>query len=141
MNARRLALTTLVSLCLGICGLASGAGPAAAAVTQFGSEGEGAGQFAGATGIAYSQATGGVYLVDTGNARAEAWGGGGEFVSAWGWGVADGAAAPETCTSQRAAGLEGASAGQFGARPEGVAVDNSLAFSRGDVYVADRANR
>jgi sugar lactone lactonase YvrE len=58
----------------------------------------------------------------------------GTFVSAFGWGVADGQNAFETCTSNCQAGSEGTGNGQF-FRPAAVAVDGS-----GNVFVADLLN-
>jgi hypothetical protein len=63
---------------------------AQAAVTQFGSEGEGAGQLRESTGIALNQASGEVYLADTANIRLEEFSSSGSFLSAWGWAVARG---------------------------------------------------
>ncbi len=109
---------------------------------SFGGEGEGDGQFrfedasvkvSEAAGIAVSEATGDVYVVDRGNDRVEQFrprlGAGGEvvgeeFVAAWGWGVSDGKAEYEVCTSGCRAGVAGNGKGQFKeAGP--VAVDNT----------------
>ncbi|HTZ63712.1 MAG TPA: hypothetical protein VMB51_06370 [Solirubrobacteraceae bacterium] len=109
---------------------------------SFGGEGEGDGQFrlegaslkvSEAAGIAVSEATGDVYVVDRGNDRVEQFrpwlGAGGElvgeeFVAAWGWGVSDGKAEYEVCTSACRAGVAGNGKGQFKeAGP--VAVDNT----------------
>jgi len=111
------------------------------AVAQFGSEGEGAGQFVEARGAAVEQASGDLYVVDRNNARVEKWSGEGVFLEAWGFGVENGEEKLEICTTATGcrAGSGGAGAGQFG-RPSGVAVDNSLALSHGDVYVVDTEN-
>ena len=117
---------------------------------SFGSEGEGAGQFGfgGAfkrdepPGVAVNEASGDVYVVDRGNDRVEQFapqlGGGGElvgeqFVAAWGWGVSDGKAEYEVCTSACRAGIAGVGRGQL-KEPGSVAVDNS-AGGGGTVYV------
>jgi hypothetical protein len=120
-------------------------GSASAAAGQFGSEGEGAGQFVDPAGVAVDQSDGAVFLADRLNARAEGWSGEGVFASAWGWGVGRADASPESaelesCSAVCFAGVPGSGAGQFGDLPSGVAVDNSLGFSHGDVYVADPAN-
>jgi hypothetical protein len=140
------ARVALVSLCVVACGTvwvsSAGAAPA-----QFGEEGSGAGQLLGPRGIAVEQESGDVYVADTGHDRMEKFGPGGEFLLAWGWGVADGTTpALQTCTVTCFAGIEGSGAGQFASRGsagvEGVAVDNDpLSASHGDVYVIDSLNR
>jgi hypothetical protein len=140
MNARRLTLTTLVSLCALAGVLALGALPASATVSQFGSEGPEAGQFATSEGIAVDQASGDVYLADFQNRRVDKFTSEGVFLMAWGSGVADGTTqALQTCTATCYAGLIGTGAGQFGeAGPVGIAVDNDpLSLSYGDIYVTD----
>jgi hypothetical protein len=124
---------------------ALGATPASAALpTEFGSEGEGPGQFGNAKGIAVDQESGDVYVTDVILNRVEKFTAEGTFLLAWGWGVVNGEEKFETCgpegeseTCQTGNGGEGA--GQFD-RPEKVAVDNSLGLSHGDVYVTERAN-
>jgi hypothetical protein len=129
-----LALTT-ASLCL--------LGPAAAqaAVAQFGSEGEGAGQFAEATGIALDEASDSVVLADSANNRVEQFTSEGQFLRTWGWGVRDGKAEFQICEapSRCRAGLPGSGAGQF-KQVSGVAIDNSPGLTQGDIYVLDREN-
>jgi hypothetical protein len=109
-----------------------------------GLSGSGAGQFASPEGIAVDDSAdsshGDVYVVDNGNNRIEKFGPNGEFLLAFGWGVATGAAAAETCGPQAApitttcqAGLAGAGAGQFQSlQGRTVAVNQA-----GVVYVAD----
>ena len=115
-----------------------------AAPTQFGEAGSEAGQIKGAKGVAVEQDTGDVYVTDSENNRVDKFGPEGQFLLAWGWGVADGtSSALQTCTTTCFAGVEspGAGAGQFGARAAGIAVDNdALSGSHGDVYVLDTAN-
>ena len=124
--------------------------PAACALGQrghvpgfsFGGAGAGAGQFRfenaslktqEAAGIAVSEATGDVYVVDRGNDRVQQFrpklGADGElvgeeFVAVWGWGVSDGKAEYEVCTSACREGVGGMGKGELKeAGP--VAVDNS----------------
>jgi DNA-binding beta-propeller fold protein YncE len=146
MIARRLTLVSAVALCTFVCGSALVASSASAAVTQFGEQGEGAGQFIEPRGIAVDQESGDVYMADRNNQRVEMFTKEGTFLLAWGWGVASGDAKQQTCgpealppSSTCSAGIEGGAAGQFD-EPAGVAVDNSLGLSHGDVYVADTRN-
>lgn len=160
-------MTVVVLLCVIIEVLVLGVAPASAAggynfsgslggpfalatpPAQFGGpEGEGAGQFSAPGGIAIEQASGDVYVVDRNNQRVEKFGREGEFLLAWGWGVAHVSSnGLQTCgphatppTSKCFAGLEGSAAGEF-SYPEGVAVDNDPASpSHGDVYVVDTRN-
>ena len=93
---------------------------------------------------------GDVYIADRNNARIDKFGPSGEFLLAWGWGVADGkseelqACGPATgpATAECHPGREGAGGGEF-ERPVGVAVDdstNALDPSKGDVYIEDERN-
>jgi hypothetical protein len=112
-------------------------------VSRFGSEGTGAGQLSRkAFGVAVEQESGAVYVVDSGNERVDKFGPEGEFLFAWGWGVADGhTQALQRCTSVCSAGVYGGGSGEF-REPWGVAVDNDpLSASYRDVYVVDRGNR
>jgi Fibronectin type III domain/NHL repeat/WD40-like Beta Propeller Repeat len=118
-----------------VAGSASAAPPA-----EFGSEGTGAGQFEGPRGIAVEQSSGDVYVADRNNARIDKFGPNGEFLLAWGWGVADGTATLQTCTTVCFKGLHGPGAGQLN-EPEGIAVDNSGGASEGDVYVLETGNQ
>jgi hypothetical protein len=141
-------------LCLAML-LAAAAGlPSAASAAQahffsesFGEAGSGAGQLElvapnlsanpklGGSGVAVDDATGDVYVADTGNHRIDVFEADGTFMMAWGWGVADGASEPQTCTLVCQAGGAGSGAGEFEA-PTFVAVDNA-AGGEGDVYVGD----
>jgi hypothetical protein len=131
-------------LCVLACALALGVGSAAAATGQFGELGDEAGQFTEPNGVAVDQISGDVYVVDRTNQRVEKFNATGGFLTAWGWGVADGTTeAFQTCTISCFAGIHGAGAGQFNF-PQGVAVDNStnpLDMSVGDVYVVDVRNQ
>jgi DNA-binding beta-propeller fold protein YncE len=108
-------------------------------LSNFGSQGSGAGQFQGPRGVAVDQASGDVYVADSGNARVQKFDATGTFIAAWGWGVADGTAQSEVCTSSCQAGIAGAGAGQF-SNPTSIAVDSSGGPSAGDVYVGDLTN-
>jgi NHL repeat len=119
---------------------------------SFGSAGSGDGQFSGPAGVALGEASGDIYVVDRGNNRVERFDGEGNFISAWGWGVSDGAKVYEICTERCQAGVPGSGKGasefhigngQFSS-PEAIAVDNSPRIrplgeeedrSSGDVYV------
>ncbi|HTZ63312.1 MAG TPA: NHL repeat-containing protein [Solirubrobacteraceae bacterium] len=88
-------------------------------------------------GVAVSEASGDVYVIDAGNERVDRFGPQGEFIAAWGWGVADGKTELETCSTTCKAGIAGEGEGQLDG-PQAVAVDNSMSSSdpsRGDVYV------
>ncbi len=141
MNARKLTLATLVSSCVGVCGLVVGVGLASAAVTQFGSQGSGAGQISEANGVAVDQESGEVYVADQNNDRIDKFTPQGAFLLAWGWGVADGSTeALQTCVTQCFAGVGGGGPGQV-YFPTGVAVDNDpLSSAHHDVYVVERYN-
>jgi DNA-binding beta-propeller fold protein YncE len=108
----------------------------------FGSKGVGSGEFLHPAGVAIDEASGDAYVVDAGNDRVERFGPAGEFLASWGWGVSDGKAEYEVCTSACKAGLAGEGEGELDA-PQAIAVDNSESGedpSRGDVYVlADTA--
>jgi tripartite motif-containing protein 71 len=75
----------------------------------------------------------GVYVVDSNNQRIVQFGLNGAFVRAWGWGVDDGTAALQTCTSSCQHGIEGAGAGQFD-DPYGIVATG------GKLWVADAYN-
>jgi hypothetical protein len=112
-----------------------------AATSRFGAKGGGAGLFRKPDGIAVDEETGDAYLVDGQNSRTERWTRGGEFVSAWGWGVRNPLVeAFQICSTTCFAGLTGPGSGEFGERPEGIAVDNALG-SPHDVYVVDPRNK
>lgn len=128
--------------------------PAQAFPAEFGSGGGGgAGQFSSPSSLAVDnsqslldQSAGDVYVADEGNQRIDKFGPDGEFLLAWGWGVADGKEEFETCgpavplKEACQQGLRGSGSGQF-ARPDGVAVDSDASsLSDGDVYVKDLRN-
>ncbi len=103
---------------------------------SFGTQGSAANEVSSPQGVAVNEATGDVYVADTGNARIDEFDSSGTFIRAWGWGVADGASSFETCTASCQAGVSGSGAGQF-ETPTMIAVDNSAGPSAGDVYVGD----
>ncbi len=141
-SARALArkLGTSLLLAIGVLSLL-GPGVGEAAVTQFGSEGEGAGQFAEPAGVAIDRESGDVVLVDRANNRVDQFSGEGQFVRTWGWGVRDGKAEFEICQAPGPcrAGIPGSGEGQF-EKASGVAIDESAGPTQGDIYVLDRAN-
>jgi DNA-binding beta-propeller fold protein YncE len=101
-------------------------------LTTFGSSGAKAGQFMGPHGVAVNPKTGDVYVTDYANHRLDVFGSSGKFLAAWGWGVKDGRAKSEVCTSSCRAGISGSSLGQLDG-PLGVAVDPT----NGTVFVSD----
>src|SRR5690348_1197330 len=75
--------------------------------------------------IATSPTNGHVYVGDPENGRIDEFTAWKQFVKSWGWGVLDGKAEPEACTSQTGClpGLPGGGAGQVSA-PLGIAADS-----------------
>ena len=136
-----------VALALGALVLLLPGAPAAHAALQFCPPGEGAGQCAPPAGInsrrglAIDYETGHLLVADRGNDRIDVFEEGGEFLFAFGWGVADGSTnALQSCTTTCFKGIAGSGAGQFD-KPTRVAVDNDPAsLSRHDVYVVDSGN-
>lgn len=130
----------VAAVAVALAALAVGAAPAQASFhafsSSFGSQGSAAGQVSSPQSVAVNDATGDVYVADTGNARVDEFDASGNFVRAWGWGVADGNPSFETCTTTCQAGIGGNGVGQFSS-PTFVAVDNSGGASAGDVYVGD----
>jgi DNA-binding beta-propeller fold protein YncE len=111
----------------------------------FGQKGSGAGQLSSPSGVAVNESSGDVYVVDSANNRVDRFDASGAFISAWGWGVSDGKAEFEVCTTTCQAGIAGTGEGQLDVPEEaeaqqrlalGIAVDNSSGSpSAGDVYV------
>jgi DNA-binding beta-propeller fold protein YncE len=108
--------------------------PSGALFAEYGSEGSGAGQFSSPWGVAINQKTGNVYVTDYGNNRIEELSSSGAFVKAIGWGVTNGKAEYQICTTKCQAGIAGSGKGQFYG-PLGVSIDSS-----GDIWVVDLAN-
>jgi hypothetical protein len=75
--------------------------------------------------------SGNVFVADEQNQRVQKFDNNGTFLLTFGWGVKDGAAVFETCTSGCQAGIYGSGDGEFGG-PEGIAVDGS-----GNVFVSE----
>jgi len=106
----------------------------------FGGEGSGDGQLKEPAGVAVSEATGDVYVVDAGNNRVVQFGPAPEhkFIRTWGWGVQDGAKKFETCESGCRAGIGGHAKGELHGA-QAIAVDQSTNTasdpSAGEVYV------
>ena len=142
MGARRLWLTMVASLCGLVCVLVGGVVPAAAgAATHFGGPGTEAEQLGGPRGIGVGP-SGEVYVGDTLNNRVDKFDGSGNFLLAWGSGVAGGAGEVQTCTiaSTCDPGSQTGSPEAF-ELPAGVAVDDELSsLSYGDVYVVDKGH-
>jgi hypothetical protein len=109
--------------------------------------GSGAGQLDHPNGIVANPNTGHLYVADRFNARVSEFDAWGEFVKAWGWGVADGASELQTCgqkatppTATCLKGIGGSGSGQFGVGSGtgpfgGIALDPA-----GNVYVGDMEN-
>ena len=100
----------------------------------YGAPGSGIGQFLAPWGIAINSNTGNVYVTDDGNNRIVELSSSGVFIKAMGWGVSDGKAEYEVCTSICKAGIAGAGTGQFKVLA-GVTIDSS-----GNIWVADDGN-
>ena len=112
----------------------------------FGHGGTDAGGFEWTGGLAVNQTSGDVYVADVfdavGGNRIEQFSANGEFIRAWGWGAATGAAAFEICTTSCQAGIAGSGEGQFSFQFQNSATDPQIAIdqSDGSVYVADTFN-
>ena len=96
-------------------------------IRKWGQGGSAEGQFSGAYGM---DVTGdAIYVADPGNNRVQQFDPAGNFVRMWGWGVDDGTAAFQVCTSGCQSGISGSGNGQLtGDNAVGVAAN-------GDVYV------
>jgi hypothetical protein len=108
-------------------------------ITTFGKQGSGDGEFSYILGLDVDSVSGDVYVADAWNQRVQRFDAEGNFESAFGWGVADGAEELEICTSSCREGLGGSGPGQFsgeGTGPHEIAVDQS----DGSVYVWDSGN-
>jgi hypothetical protein len=143
-RARCARLPLFLAALLGFCVCSPSLPSASAYPAQFGEEGGGAGQFQGQElgGVAVSRQSGQVIVLDRNGQRVDRFGAEGEFLEAWGAGVADGETlAAQTCTSRCFTGLAaGVGPGEFDF-PVGVAVDNDvLSPSFSDVYVGDARN-
>ena len=125
----RLGAARVTSIALAGCALSLALGASTAhalflPISHFGSQGSAAGAFVTPIGVAVDQTNGDVYVADSGNARVQKFDSHGTFILAFGWGVADGMAQAEVCTSACLAGIAGSGAGQF-SNPTSIAVDSS----------------
>ena len=152
MRARRLTLTVLGVLAGGLV-FSSAPAPATTVHVFSGSFGSATStpanpaSLSAPSGVAVNDATEDVYVVDKGNNRVERFSATGTFIAAWGWGVINGKAEYQICTSTSGcqAGIEGSGAGQLDS-PEAIAVDNSGKTvsedpSVEDVYVTNAADK
>jgi streptogramin lyase len=108
--------------------------PTGELLATYGTYGFEAGEMIKPWGIAINQKTGNVYVTDYGNNRIDEFSSSGSFIKAMGWGVSNGGAEYETCTSTCIAGIAGSGNGQFNAL-EGVSVDSS-----GNIWAVDYGN-
>jgi NHL repeat len=141
LKGRRTILPVAVVCLACVLGVSTAfAGSAHVFSTSFGSEGSGAGELSSPEGVAVDNsmgpASGDVYVADTGNHRVDQFDAEGNFIRAWGWGVANGLSEFEVCTLICEKGIAGSGPGQFKA-PSFIAVDGSSGPSAGDVYVGD----
>ncbi len=145
MGTRGLVSGVLVSVCALVCVLVASTGPAWAAggTFQFGPVGSEAGGLKAPAGMAVD-ARGETYVGESEDQRVSKFDASGNFLFAWGWGVANGVEELQTCTTSCQAGKGGQGAGEFreSCGPQGVAVDSDpLSASYNDVYVVDFCNR
>ncbi|HXS48280.1 MAG TPA: NHL repeat-containing protein, partial [Solirubrobacterales bacterium] len=143
-NLRRVGAPRLAFLCVPAFLLfalfAASAQAAPETVAEFG---EKAGQVRGPEGVALDRASGDLYVADFNNHRIDKFDSDGNFLLAWGFGVADGTTpAPQTCgpeatppTSRCFNSILASGAGSV--FPTGVAVDQST----GAVYVSEGFTR
>jgi DNA-binding beta-propeller fold protein YncE len=143
--APRVQLLALVAAVLVPLGVAQPAGALSARghtfLESFGAPGGGAGQLSQPRGVAVSETTGDIYVVDAGNNRVDRFGPNDDFIEAWGWGVLDGKKEYEHCSIECLPGLAGPGKFEFDEANQ-IAVDNSRDgedASAGDVYVEARA--
>jgi RHS repeat-associated protein len=103
--------------------------------SKFGTAGAEGGQLNIPVGLAVDSSND-VWVADTSNDRLEEFSPTGSFLKVIGWGVSNGKAELQTCTSSGSCriGLEGTGNGEF-AEPKGIVID-----SKGNVWVADTAN-
>jgi RHS repeat-associated protein len=102
--------------------------------SQFGSKGAGSGQFGVLPAVAIGPNEE-VWISDKENNRIDEFSSSGKFTEAIGFGVSNGEAKYETCTTGCKAGIAGAGNGQF-SNPTGVSVNRG----NGNIYVVDGGN-
>lgn len=107
----------------------------------------GAGIVSFPTGVGVNQASGDVFVLEAGccgesdgGRRMVQFSANGEFVRAWGWGVATGTPQFEICTDTCLTGIEGAGDGQLAASTDSGLPQVAVDQSDGSVYVADNVN-
>jgi DNA-binding beta-propeller fold protein YncE len=131
------ALTALVAA----LGLLAGFVSSASAERLISEPGEGSGQTDNPQGIAVDSSNGRLYVADQGNQRVDVFDAEGNFEMAFGWGVDNGEAKLQSCTTTCQSGIAGSGKGQFNT-PTSIAVDDDpLSPSFHDVYVVDSGNR
>jgi RHS repeat-associated protein len=101
--------------------------------SQFGAKGTGSGQLKEPKGIALD-GKGNLWVADNSNHRVEEFSGSGSFLKTIGFGVSDGVAKFEICTTTCQQGITGSGNGQF-TESKALAVD-----SKGNVWVSDQTN-
>jgi DNA-binding beta-propeller fold protein YncE len=101
--------------------------PSGAFIKDAGSAGQGADQFDSPEGIAVDSASKNIYVADTLNNRIDELNEKGEFVRAFGFGVSNGEAKLQTCTTSCKAGIAGGAAGQLD-EPEDVTIGKKAGF-------------
>lgn len=135
----------LAAMVVSVLALLLAAAPARASyelVTPFAASGEGA-VYGSANGVAVAYASGDAYVADTFGQQILRYDARGDFLEAWGWGVANGKDEFQTCGPAFAAGeaeyetcqgsgIEGEGAGELKS-PTAVAIDQTTS----DVYVTD----
>ena len=126
----------LVCLGLLLAGSSNAATVPSSVLWRSAEPGTSAGSAAIPRGVAADPDSGRVYVADHGNNRINEFTAWGEFVKAWGWGVLDGSAELQMCTTDTGcqAGLAGDGPGQLD-RPGGLVV-----VEGGSIFVADRGN-
>jgi YD repeat-containing protein len=133
----RVGVLALLALSFVLC-----SAPGANADLTFGTFGSAAGLTEKPENVAVDYSDGTLYVADRGNNRVDVFDSAGNFIRAFGWGVADGVSSqPQTCSATCFTGVAGAGKGQFDGLT-GIAVDNdSTSSSYRDVYVLDENHR
>jgi DNA-binding beta-propeller fold protein YncE len=108
--------------------------PLLSATPEDGAAGSAAGRLVRPLGIAANPVNRDLYVTDAVNSRIDVFSAWGNFVEAFGWGVASGAAESQVCTSVCQAGVAGSGAGQLSG-PAGIVSD-----AAGNLYVIDVGN-
>jgi hypothetical protein len=109
---------------------------------QRGRPGAGAGALRMPTAVAVD-ATGHLFVMDSGNRRVQQFSADGRFVRAWGWGVATGSPRFEVCVSRCREGRYGRPEGDANPGQFGTTVNGGIAVGpgRGDLFATDGGNR